>query len=170
MKNRPDLQKLLDYNVVVLDQALKVLDAHVATPGSDYASHSGPHLRHVIEHYEAFTQNVASYSVDYDTRARDRAPERDLALARTRIVGIQQQLSMLDTEALTEPIAVHLRGGLGGEENFVSFSTLARELLFLASHAVHHYALIQLHCKAQGILLGDDFGKAPATVRHATQH
>lgn len=166
MKNRPDLQKLLDFNIAVLDQALAVLDAHSAATGSDYSSHSGPHLRHVIEHYEAFTQHVASYSVDYDTRARDPAPERDPAVARVHIHNIQQQLAALDTSRITEPIAVHLRGGLSGEENFVSFSSLARELLFLSSHAVHHYALIQLHCKAQGICLGADFGKAPATVRH----
>lgn len=169
MNNRPDVQKLLDYNSAVLDQALKVLDAHAAAPASDYAAHSGPHLRHVIEHYEAFTQHVASHSVDYDTRARDRAPEQDIAVARARIQALQQQLMTLDATTLTEPIAVHLRGGLGGEDNFVSFSSLARELLFLASHAVHHYAVIQLHCKAQGICLGDDFGKAPATVRHARQ-
>ncbi len=169
MKNRPDVQKLLDYNIAVLDQAFKVLDAHTAAPASDYSAHSGPHLRHVIEHYEAFTQHVASHSVDYDTRARDRAPEQNMTVARARIEALQQQLSVLDTTMLTEPIAVHLRGGLGGEDNFVSFSSLSRELLFLASHAVHHYAVIQLHCKAQGICLGDDFGKAPATVRHARQ-
>ena len=167
MKNRPDLQKLIDYNLDVLAQALKVIAAHEAAPGSDFASHSGPHLRHVIEHYEAFVPQVASCSVDYDTRARDRAVERDMAVARARITALQGQLSQLDTSTITEPIAVHLRGGLGGEENFVSFSSLARELLFVASHATHHYALIQLHCKAQGILLGDDFGKAPDTLRHA---
>ncbi len=169
MNNRPDLQKLLDYNIAVLDQALKVLDAHARVPGSDFASHSGPHLRHVIEHYEAFTQHIASHSVDYDTRARDRALEQDPELARSRITAIQQQLARLDAGLLGEPVAVHLRGGLAGEDNFVSFSSLARELLFLASHAVHHYALIQLHCKLQGISLGDDFGKAPATLRHARQ-
>lgn len=167
MKNRPDLETLIDYNVDVLDQALQVLSAQAAAPGSDYASHIGPHLRHVIEHYEAFTQQVASLSVDYDSRARDRAPERDPAVARERLVSLQAQLKALDLSNITEPLAVHLRGGLGGEHNFVSFSSLARELLFVASHAVHHFALIQLHCKAQGIALGDDFGKAPATVRHA---
>ena len=169
MQNRPDLQKLLDYNVAVLDQALKVIDAHEATPGSCFSSHSGPHLRHVVEHYEAFILNVARFSVDYDTRARDRILEQDPTVARQRIGHLQQQLADLDTAALAAPIAVHLRGGLAGEDNFVSFSSLSRELLFLASHAVHHYALIQLHCKADGIMLGDDFGKAPATVRHARQ-
>lgn len=167
MNRRPDLEKLIRFNVDVLHQGLQVLDAQSAVPGSDYSGHIGPHLRHVIEHYEALTQQVRRFSVDYDSRARDRAPEQDPQVARARIEGLQQQLQALDINAVSKPIAVHLRGGLAGEENFVSFSTLARELLFVASHAVHHYALIQMHCKAQGIVLGEDFGKAPATVRHA---
>ncbi|MDP3857498.1 MAG: hypothetical protein Q8Q73_07035 [Stagnimonas sp.] len=167
MNRRPDLEKLIRFNVDVLHQGLQVLEAQAAVPGSDYGSHIGPHLRHVIEHYEALAQQLPSLSVDYDSRARDRTPERDPAVARARIEALQRQLHALDVDAVSEPIAIHLRGGLGGEENFVSFSTLARELLFVASHAVHHYALLQMHCKAQGIFLGEDFGKAPATVRHA---
>ena len=167
MKNRPELQQLIDYNLGVLDQACQVLAAHEAMPGSDFGSHSGPHLRHVIEHYQAFLGGLPSCSVDYDTRARDRSVERDVMVARARIVALQGQLAELDPGTLSEPLAVHQRGGLGGEQNFVSFSSLARELLFLASHATHHYALIQLHCQAQGIALGEDFGKAPATLRHA---
>lgn len=90
MSTRPQLQKILDFNIAMLDQALKVIEAHAAVPGSDYARHSGPHLRHVIEHYEAFTLHVANGSVDYDSRARDRAPERDAAVAKARILAIQQ--------------------------------------------------------------------------------
>lgn len=167
MKTRPDTDQLIGYNIDVLDQALRVIAAQAAVPGSDYASHIGPHLRHVIEHYEALVQQLPQRSVDYDSRARDRAPERDPAVARARIEGLQQHLRTLDMAPINEPLAILLRGGLGGEENFVIFSTLARELLFVASHATHHYALVQMHCKAQGIDLGDDFGKAPATVRHA---
>lgn len=167
MNRRPDLEKLIRFNVDVLHQGLQVLEAQAAMPGSDYGSHIGPHLRHVIEHYEALTRQLPSLSVDYDSRARDRAPEHDPVVARARIEALQQQLHAMDVDAISEPIAIHLRGGLAGEDNFVSFSTLARELLFVASHAVHHYALIQMHCKAQGIFLGADFGKAPATVRHA---
>jgi len=167
MNRRPDLEKLIRFNIDVLHQGLQVLEAQAAVPGSDYGSHIGPHLRHVIEHYEALAGQLTSLSIDYDSRARDRSPERDPAVARARIEALQRQLRGLDLNAVSEPIAVHLRGGLAGEENFVSFSTLARELLFVASHAVHHYALIQMHCKAQGIVLGEDFGKAPATVRHA---
>ena len=167
MKRRPDLEKLIRFNVDILHQGLQVLEAQAAVPGSDYGSHIGPHLRHVIEHYEALARQLPSLSVDYDSRARDRAPEHDPAVARARIEALQRQLHAMDVDAVSEPIAIHLRGGLAGEDNFVSFSTLARELLFVASHAVHHYALIQMHSKAQGIFLGADFGKAPATVRHA---
>lgn len=167
MNRRPDLEKLIDFNVDVLNQGLQVLKAQEAVPGSDYSSHIGPHLRHVIEHYEAFTQLLPSHCVDYDSRARDRAPERDPKVARSRIEALKQQLQILDVDAVSEPITVHMRGGISGQENFASSSTLARELLFVASHAVHHYALIQMYCRTQGIHLGEDFGKAPATLHHA---
>lgn len=166
MENRPSLRKLIDYNCQVLDQALAVISAHQASPAVAFDRHSGPHLRHIVEHYEAFTGHLGGRSVDYDSRARDRSIERDPQQARQRILNLQRQLRGLEDGVGEAPLAVHLRGGLGGEENFVSFSTLDRELLFLASHAVHHYALVHLHCRAAGIDLGADFGKAPSTVRH----
>ena len=169
MQNLPGLRKLIDYNCQVLDQALQVISAHQSQPAVAYDRYSGPHLRHIVEHYEALVSQVAGRSVDYDSRARDRRIERDPTHARERIESLQVQLHSLRDYSSSAPLAVHLRGGLGGEENFVSFSTLDRELLFVASYAVHHYALIQLHCRAAGIDLGDDFGKAPSTVRHEQQ-
>lgn len=166
MDSRSDLPRLIAFNCQVLDQALQVIAAHEAAPDTIFADSSGPHLRHIIEHYQAFTLGVSARSVDYDSRARERSLEQDSALARTRIIALQAELQALDTKTLQDPIAVHLRGGLDGQENFVSFSTIARELLFLSSHAVHHYALIQLHCREQGIDLGPHFGKAPATVQY----
>lgn len=169
MELRPTLQKLIDFNCRVLDQALQVIAAHEAHPDAAFAAHSGPHLRHVIEHYEAFADHVATRSVDYDSRERDRAVERHCAVARERVIRLQAQLRELPATTLEDPIAVHLRGGVAGEDNFVSFSTVARELLFISSHAVHHYALIHMHCQQQGIDLGSDFGKAPSTVHHERQ-
>jgi len=169
MNNRPDLRRLIEYNVDVLSQGLHIIEAHLAQPECAYEQHSGPHLRHVIEHYEAFLRDVGVHAVDYDSRDRDPGPERDPLLARERIMALQQRLRALDVDLMDKPIAVHLRGGLAGEENFVSFSSLKRELLFLASHTTHHYAVLRLHCRAQGIDLGEDFGKAPSTVRHARQ-
>jgi hypothetical protein len=47
-----------------------------------------------------------------------------------------------------------------------SRSTAARELQFLVSHTVHHYALIAFILRANGIDPGADFGVAPSTLAH----
>ncbi len=45
-------------------------------------------------------------------------------------------------------------------------SSLGRELQFLASHSVHHFAMIGGICRALEAPLPDDFGAAPSTIRH----
>jgi hypothetical protein len=53
---------------------------------------------------------------------------------------------------------------------FSTLSTLGRELLFVSSHTVHHFALVAHYCKTAGVDLGADFGKAPATMAHEHRH
>jgi hypothetical protein len=68
------------------------------------------------------------------------------------------------------PIQTCLKTGEAGDMELTVPSTLGRELLFLSSHTVHHFALLGNYCKAAGVEMGADFGKAPATVafeRHA---
>ena len=43
-------------------------------------------------------------------------------------------------------------------------SSLARELQFLQSHAIHHQAVIAAAAQAAGWALPADFGMAPATL------
>jgi hypothetical protein len=45
-------------------------------------------------------------------------------------------------------------------------STVARELQFLLSHTIHHYALIALVLRLQGFTTGEEFGVNPSTLRH----
>ena len=56
---------------------------------------------------------------------------------------------------------------LAGEFNFEVESSLGRELVFVASHAVHHYALLAAHLRQLGLPVPEGFGLAPATVAHA---
>jgi hypothetical protein len=53
-----------------------------------------------------------------------------------------------------------------GEYEFIVGSTISRELIFLASHAVHHCAILRPYCEANGILIDEYFGIAPSTVAH----
>lgn len=168
MKTRRDFEKLQQFNAQVLLQVLDVIDAHRALPLELFAQYTGPHLRHIIEHYEAFVGGVGKRSVDYDTRLRESALEQSLDLAEQRVRTLQVALSNLTLESLEDPIAIHLRAGLEGEDNIVSFSSTARELLFLASHSIHHFAIIKLRGESFGLAMDENFGKAPSTVRHAS--
>lgn len=161
-----DAQALLDYAGNVLGQALALAAAHERPGAPPFADHAGPHLRHVIEHYESWLGALGGLHIDYDRRARDAALERSPALARARLQAIQQRLANWPRLQLASPLRVRASIGLAGEASCMADSSFGRELLFVTSHAVHHFALLQLHCRQHGISMGADFGKAPATVAH----
>ena len=54
--------------------------------------------------------------------------------------------------------------GITGNFDFCVTSSVGRELAFLASHAVHHFALLAEHLQRHGVPLPAHFGKAPGTV------
>ncbi len=159
-----DIARLLHFNLQVIDQALALVAAHEAPGSPAFAGTVGAHLRHIVEHYEALLFPTCSGEVDYDHRPRDRALERDTTLARARLMAIRQHVE--NAPRLDTPLRVHAKAGLAGELDVVVGASLGRELLFVASHAVHHFALLQAHCRQHGIATGADFGKAPATVAH----
>jgi len=161
-----DAARLLHFNRQLLDQALALVSAHEGPKAPPFADQTGPHLRHVIEHYEALVLRGDSKSIDYDRRRRDRAVENDPALARARIVALQQRLSGWSDAALEEPLRLGGQAGTVGEFEFTVASSVGRELVFLASHAVHHYAVLHVYCLQHGLLVDADLGRAPATVAH----
>lgn len=160
---------LLAYCRDVLAQTADVVHQHVHF-SSPFSAHIGPHVRHIIEHFDALQKALDNTEqpgeLDYDARARDPRVEAEPAFALSRLHGLQQWLDDPDwcDASFNLPLAVHLRGGLQGEHNFASQSTVARELTFLASHAVHHFAILQGYAKQEGRSLGAGLGKAPATV------
>jgi hypothetical protein len=157
---------LLRFNRQVLDQALDLVAAHWLPGAPDYAYPVGAHVRHVVEHFEALLFPAAPGVVDYDARARDGELERNPVVAAHRLQVLREALSQVAGTALTTAVQVHGLGGLGGEFQFSVPSTIGRELVFVASHAIHHFALLRAHCAEQGITSGETFGKAPGTVAH----
>jgi hypothetical protein len=45
-------------------------------------------------------------------------------------------------------------------------SSVSRELQFLLSHTVHHYALIAMTLRAAGVELDEELGVAPSTLAY----
>lgn len=166
----PTMERLLGFNQQVLDQALAVVGGH-EVPGAPqsapaFAGPVGPHLRHVVEHYEALVNGLTLGVIDYDGRPRDRQLEASPTLARHRLLSLREVLGQWTPDMLNRPVQVLGQGGITGDFDFCVTSSVGRELAFLASHAVHHFALLQVHCRQHGIPIGADFGKAPATVAH----
>ena len=142
----------------IVAQAIELL----SRPALPFEAHIGSHMRHIIEHFESLLNATAR--VDYDDRARDVSLQTNRAVALQRLTELHNRLSQLTAHALAQPIEVCLRCGEAGEFESISQSTVARELMFVASHATHHYAIIKLHCASLGINMAASFGKAPATV------
>lgn len=160
---------LLDFNQQVLDQALTLLGYFGATGESAKPTLGGPvgaHLRHVVEHYAALVFPAEVGVVDYDARPRERAMESDPLLASSRVRELRQRLATWPAALLDRPVRVRGQGGLLGDRGFEVASTHGRELAFVASHAIHHFAALAADGRALGIPLPKDFGKAPSTVAH----
>jgi hypothetical protein len=169
--------QLCNYTSAVLAQMVSVIQPYLGAQQPDYAAHVGAHTRHIIEHYDtlvhAWTATQKSPSAtcqaDYDARERNMQVETNPQEAIRRIVLIEAALgncSGLDEAAMLHRVDVFTRGGLKGEHNFCTPSTLAREIMFLNSHATHHFAIMQGYARERGQTLGAGVGKAPATVAH----
>ena len=162
----PDTQRLLQFSVDVLEQALALVASHELPTAPAYAVPVGAHLRHVIEHYEALLSPSAPGCVDYDQRPRDRVLERQPAVAHARLTALKARLLHWTDTHIAAPLQVRGLGGLAGDSEFAVLSSAGRELVFVASHAIHHFALLMAHCMQHGIPINAEFGRAPATLAH----
>ncbi len=156
-------EQLINDNINALQQAEQLLLA-VIRDGINYADRIGPHLRHVLDHYDSFLAGLPRGALDYDERRRDRVTETRVARAQQRIEKIQRGLRELNPQSWPRELQVRLATSPEHPVQCVR-STPERELQFLQSHAVHHYALIRLQLEIRGCALDADFGKAPSSLR-----
>lgn len=157
-------------NLLVLEQAVDVLrrmaDATYADGGAAPGiSPVGVHFRHVLDHYRAFLAGLDGGRIDYDARDRQVPLERDRDLAIATALGFIADLGRLPAELAARPIEVTVRSVASDDTSpDWSSSSIKRELQFLVSHTVHHYALIKELLRRAGFEAGDEFGVAPSTL------
>ena len=155
---------LLAANLQVLQQGADLLrhiddEQYTLTARPLFSYGVGSHLRHCLDFYQSFLAGIAQGRVDYDARERDErtAQARDFALARLARLTMSLPECLADT-----PVALRVRqDGLPW-----AVSSVERELQFLLSHTVHHFALIALILRLQGVEPGPEFGVAPATLEY----
>ena len=172
------MNKLIDANLHFLHQASMLLDRledrlYARCEPGFFNSSIGAHLRHCLEHYEAFADGLNGATIDYDSRKRDQAVETETRAAQSRIdqltdffISLKQQQ---DGSAYTDELNIKMDCGEDHENDTKTLwqkSTVGRELQFLVSHTVHHFAMIRSLCVGNDTEICDTFGVAPSTLKH----
>ncbi len=159
-------------NILFLRQGIDLLrqindEIYVKAVAPYAASGVGKHIRHNLDHYEMFLAGLQTGYIDYDGRRRDPRIETDRHYATQKMLSIISRLEGLEAQRLDDPISVKMNEGDEVDDSSSrSQSTIRRELQFLLSHTVHHYALIAIILKIQGFGCREDFGVAPSTLKY----
>lgn len=162
---------IINDTIVCLKQGIQLManlsrELYVKPHASCYDSAIGGHVRHNLDHFFCFQEGVNTGHANYDARPRDELLETDPDYASGKMANLIAFLESLEPQQLLETLKVKMDSGTTHEEsNIWSDSSVRRELLFLISHTIHHYALIATLCANEGIDLPKDFGVAPSTLR-----
>jgi uncharacterized damage-inducible protein DinB len=160
------MKNLLAMNMALLEQAILLVRDQPEGQFTNsckevFSSTIGQHVRHCVEHYEEFLLAFhEGRNLDYEKRPRDLRLETDTGEALRRLTAIHASLGELPDAAS------HSLGVLDTGATAPSPSSAAREMQYLLSHTVHHFALIAVIAGLGGISVTSDFGVAPSTLKH----
>ena len=155
-------------NITVLRQGLDLIRR---LEDRDYAGDVGMQFRHCLDFYLCLLAGLEVQEVDYECRKRDDRIATDRPYATARLEELIPRLSELshDTTAATIRTRGESPAGESHESAPWADSSVLRELQFLFSHTVHHYAIIRLLLATRGFEAGGEFGVAPSTLRYWEQ-
>jgi hypothetical protein len=159
---------LMDDNIGLLEQGDRLLEglddrAFIEAPVGLLQSGIASHFRHCLDVYDCFLRGIETGLINYDARERDLSCERDRLETQRRIARLIPSLREINGVDVDAPYYVILEGKLK-HESFPSASSLGREVQFLLSHTVHHYALVAVILRAQGRVIPPEFGVAPSSL------
>jgi len=124
----------------------------------------GAHFRHCLEFVNCFLTGIENGRVDYNRRGRKSLLESDREYAIAEFSRTIQSLENLSLPETANALLVKPEDSAGDEEYWCA-SSIERELEFLQSHTIHHFALIGFKMRAAGFRLPAEFGVAPSTLR-----
>jgi hypothetical protein len=147
---------------------LSLSDAQYADAAPSDAS-IGAHYRHSLEHFRILFASVNEAEIDYDRRERDERLENERLAALQVTRDFRHAARFLATLPLEREIQARTRISYASSGSCATASTIGREIMYVVSHAIHHYALIGLICGMRKIPVPDDFGVAPSTLEYQKQ-
>ncbi len=164
-ENSIDLKKsLVGQCVAVLRQGIELIeildDAKFSRCKTSEKASVGTHFRHNLDFVNNFLEGVETGELDYNERERDLEVETNRQKAISRFQEVVERLENLTPETLEKKIFVRSET----IENLWCDSSVLRELEFLQSHTIHHFALIQTKLASDGYQVPPGFGVAPSTL------
>lgn len=127
----------------------------------------GAHFRHNLDHYACFLAGLDSGLVDYAARSRDPRVEQCRPTALNESRRLCEALERLQSDRQ----GLHLLAEADDNgRRLLTATSVERELEFLLSHTIHHYSIVAVMCRLQGVSVPPDFGVAPSTLRHRAAH
>jgi len=122
----------------------------------------GAHLRHALEHVLCFVDGLPKGLIDYDSRDRDEALERDPEILRQKLREVSAALLEIPEQGLTHSVSVRQAASLDTGPATLQ-STVERELVFISSHMIHHLAVIVAYCREEDVQLPEETALAFST-------
>lgn len=160
VKNEKIKPEIIEQNIKNIQFCIDLLD-YFEIKFCDF-SLIGPHIRHVIGHYEIFLNSISNkMEINYDNRARCKKQETDIEVAKLALHKTIKEINNLKHNVLEKTCVIDLPS-----EKTKYKSSYKREMSFLNNHTIHHQAIIKFLLKNENIILPDDFGKSSATLEY----
>lgn len=162
-------------NLEAIEQGIRLInlvteEQYIFT-GSPYVESSiGQHCRHIIDMFLVVLYPDDPKLIDYDSRRRGALVEtsKDAALSELSVIKAYMNAFLADLsdagKYLDQEVLIKTEVTIEETRSVTLKSNKLRELVFTGAHAVHHYALISVIAKTQGVVLDEAFGIAPATA------
>lgn len=170
MTEKSTLAAVIAANIETLDQGIETLKSISNTTYTKIinplmSSSIGGHIRHIADTYRAVIIGLGSKQVDFNFRRRNNAIESELSKALAELRSIRHWLQNLDDKN-DPPLQIVTEVALAQTETVNLNSSLARELVFASSHAIHHFAQIATLARLQGFEIDPGLGVAAATASY----
>jgi hypothetical protein len=134
-----------------------------------FSGSAGAHMRHIIDHYLALRLGSTAGIINYNTRHRHSAIEQCPQAALQQWHEIETWLHDISTDQLQQGVTVVCEVSSQTTENANTQSTIGRELVFVSSHAIHHFSLLAVISSLQGREPQHNLGVAPSTISFLRQ-
>lgn len=163
------MNSLLTDNIACLQQATDLVHSlpdalYARKEATCYNSSIGGHLRHVLDHYHSLEKGWEARQIDYEARPRDTHLETERTAALAALTHAIKSLNKRSSDELATSVEICLGNAATPA---VCHSSYLRELQFLLSHTIHHFALIATIARLGGFEdFPEGFGIAPSTLAY----